>query len=280
MDWVVFDTFNLSRFDDDDIRWENLNHWIDLARHEVSRIADERDKLVMEWDRLLRDLGGDPSRCAWFDFRPLRLSREEDWSDWLAHLIERSKSGRFAQQLLGAELAGERDFTAPLVEREMPVSDGERRADLVITWRGGAKTHVEVKIWDESFKKTFDTAEKLEKGDVEATGVLSHFILLPPSSRGTWRSVAESENQEGLPTVWEISWTDVAVALRTALRSREEETPWNVWAWSFIGAVEQKILGCPRTRRCEDRADKHGSLSILGQIVQQAEIMRRALGHG
>src|SRR5262249_34086145 len=36
------------------------------------------------WNKRLAELGGDPWDYDWDRFRPLRLSREEDWSDWLA----------------------------------------------------------------------------------------------------------------------------------------------------------------------------------------------------
>jgi len=61
----------------------------------------EFDKLIEKWDSELAEFGNDPTRTDWSRFRPLRLSREEDWSDWLAYLIERSDKGVFAQSLLG-----------------------------------------------------------------------------------------------------------------------------------------------------------------------------------
>lgn len=45
--------------------------------------------LARSEERLVPALRPDPLREAWHRFRPLRLSREEDWADWLAHLLER-----------------------------------------------------------------------------------------------------------------------------------------------------------------------------------------------
>jgi hypothetical protein len=50
--------------------------------------------LVARWDDALHGVGGDPLRENWARFRPLRRSREEDWSDWLAYLLESSRTGR------------------------------------------------------------------------------------------------------------------------------------------------------------------------------------------
>jgi hypothetical protein len=260
--------------------WAALELWLQLAQREVRRVADERDRLLAEWDRVLQDLGGDPARYVWSRFRPLRLSREEDWSDWLAHLLEHSTTGRFAQRLLGDALPGVGDLAAPTVAREQRVSEGDRRADLVITWRSGARTHIEVKIWDESFEKTFDTAEKLECHDTVGPGTFTHFVLVPPSSSGTWRTVAGAGRPSNGPAVGERTWFDVAVALRAALREGGEGLPWRVWAWSFAGAVEQGILGCPRIMHRAAGAEAHAPLSSLEPMEQQVEIMRRAQGHG
>jgi len=45
-------------------------------------------ELLPRWDSLLSsEFGKDPTRRDWREFHPLRLSREEDWSGWLAYLI-------------------------------------------------------------------------------------------------------------------------------------------------------------------------------------------------
>jgi hypothetical protein len=41
-----------------------------------------------------------------------------------------------------------------------------------------------------------------------------------------------------------LTWRDVSIALRRALRSGERESVrWRVWAHAFVGAIEQEWLG-------------------------------------
>ena len=41
-----------------------------------------------------------------------------------------------------------------------------------------------------------------------------------------------------------ITWDDVAVSIRKALQSDELIT-WKVWAYTFLGAIEQILIGFP-----------------------------------
>jgi hypothetical protein len=50
-------------------------------------VALRHELQVLELDRELAELGGDPLRNDWRDFRPLSGGREGAWSDWLAHLL-------------------------------------------------------------------------------------------------------------------------------------------------------------------------------------------------
>jgi len=75
--------------------------------------------------------GGDSTHRDWRRFRPLGLSREEDWSDRLAFLIESSTSGLLAHGLVGSDGAPPQDYALPdRVERET-LHEGYR-SDLVV----------------------------------------------------------------------------------------------------------------------------------------------------
>src|SRR5690606_34208801 len=106
-----------------------------------------------------------PSSAAcdtdWSHFRPLRVDREEDWSDWLQHFIATSEHGHFARFALPRCGFGEASAWArPEVTREDATES--RRADLVVRWRNGQRCHVEVKVGDQHLSKTVDTALELE----------------------------------------------------------------------------------------------------------------------
>ena len=186
-------------------------------------------------------LGGDPAAIDWSAFRPLRRYREEDWSDWLAQLIEDSHTGRFACSLLERVEEGRlpTDYMSPEVRREVP-HEGYR-ADLVIAWTDCSYTHIEVKVGDPGLSKTLETAHSVERLCRNLT-CRSDAVLLLPSQRDAWD--AECERQPFMSErVKVLTWFDVAHALRDALGDAAcESMPWRVWAHAFCGAVEQDLL--------------------------------------
>src|SRR5262245_31500794 len=85
--------------------WRVFRQWISDAERGRVGLQERLNELRGEWSKRLAGLGGDPGACDWSSFRPLRLSREEDWSDWLTHLIQESQEGEFARFLF--EMPGE-----------------------------------------------------------------------------------------------------------------------------------------------------------------------------
>ncbi|MDP1823899.1 MAG: hypothetical protein Q8L48_11675 [Archangium sp.] len=185
-----------------------------------------------EWNERLAGLGGDPATFDFSAFRPLRLSREEDWSDWLAHLLETSKTGRLA----GSLFAGGRTSS---VRREVPLAGGARRADLLLHWDEATATHLEVKVGDESFEKTFETAGHVE-GENPKTLTWRHLVLILPRQVKTWKQTAGARTTIGV-----VTWESVAIGLRRELWESAETVAWRVWALTFCAAIEQTLLGLP-----------------------------------
>lgn len=243
--------------------------WLDqLAEAGVAIVEPECkdiDRLVDRYSDVfqLTGLGRDPSAVDWTTFRPLRVDREEDWSDWLAYLIERSTSGLFAAGLFAARIA--EDFASPFeVERERGTPN-DRRADIVIRWSPGRNTHMEVKIWDQNFNKTIETAQGLRQSEPEP--VWSDFILIPESARDQ----CGRELQDAIPKISIITWEEVATSLRRALVSGKDDVAWNVWAFSFCGIIEQKILDLPRTDKgsVTPRISQSGRLEVFSRILKE-----------
>lgn len=213
----------------------------ELARRALVRLPP----LVERWNVLLEDLDGEPTRFDWSEFRPLRLSREEDWSDWLGHLLARSNSGRFAGVLFGRDAAA---CVAPRVQRELAIEN--RRLDLRITWTDGTYAHVEVKTGDTALAKTFETA-RLHRGTVRGARC-DDFLLLPRGDLALWEDARRAAGDHG-EEIRAITWHDVARALRRALAVRaEESTVWRAWASSFLGAIHQTMLGHPRVTMLDE----------------------------
>jgi hypothetical protein len=237
IDWSAFDGFRRPL---EQRSWAGVIAWTSAIE---AKLGADRSALEQErrWsDQLLLDLDGDPSARDWTSFLPLRRDREEDWSDWLAQLIEDSSTGRFGWALLGAiERRPADSYVGPAVHREFPYEG--YRADLVIEWRDHSYTHVEVKVGDPGLGKTLGTAQKMAKR-FGRDRTRSDVVLLLPEQRGAWEAECRKQPQMD-DRVKALDWNGVARALRGSLPHRAGESiHWRVWAHAFCGAVEQDLL--------------------------------------
>lgn len=226
------------------IGWTGAIEWSRSFDAVLAVTGRRLDACLEKWDTALEDLGGDPARKDWTRFRPLRLSREEDWSDWLAELLVESATGRFAWELLprieGRPMAS---YARRHVAHREVRHEG-RRADIVIEWCGSPRhyTHIEVKVGDQDLAKTLETArlmaERFGRGSIG-----SDVILLLPKQSGAWDE--ECEGQPELRKRVKLrDWRDVARALRRSLpESANESTHWRIFARALCGAIEQRLLG-------------------------------------
>jgi hypothetical protein len=196
------------------------------------------------WDERLGDLGGDPAREDWSRFRPLRLTREEDWSDWLAHLLEHSRSGRFSARFFTGSVREAARWRVDRAEREV-VAD-EYRADLIVRFANGDWVHLEVKVGDRDLAKTLNTGDALQR--YEPRKRLHDFLLLPEADM---RASANKLSLRGALEEVEVrTWHDVARALRVSITETDlEPLVWRAWAAAFLGAVEQLLLDFPPVPR-------------------------------
>jgi hypothetical protein len=201
------------------------------------RLADA----IERWDLRLADIGGDPAREDWSTFRPLRISREEDWSDWLAHILERSRSGRFPARVFSGDAAEADRWGVVRAQRE--VSAQQYRADLLVRFRDDEWVHLEVTVGDLALAKTPDTGEALRR---EVRGMCrGDFLLLPETDLAVWEAVSPTLGDAGAQ-IQALTWNDVARALRCSVIEVDlEPQTWRVWALTFLGAIEQLLLGFP-----------------------------------
>ena len=250
--------------------WSGVDEFSSLALAYVNKRIEELEPLLVRSRAALEGLDGDPCETDWRAFRPLSEAREEDWSDWLHHFISTSTTGVFASELFRGTKLRPDDCQSPTVHREYKVmSDGSsRRADLVLIWNGDHASSLEVKVGDQGFSKTRQTAAGVAKRHGESLRAWTHYILLPLEDASTWHD----EYAVGEPRIEVLTWEDVAVALRIALRSSGERTTWRVWAHGFCGLIEQQLLGIP------PRTSTTTNLSVLAAQVSLISLVKRGLG--
>lgn len=231
--------------------WDSADKMWDALQKAADQIQERLKSTLVRWDIKLGQLGGDPQRREWQHFRPLRLRREEDWSDWFAHLLATSKSGQLGyklfREIVGPKMQG--DFSHPEVEREVVVRN--RRADIVLITGNRVGIHVEVKIGDTHFEKTGETSALVADTFVPERGpvMVWHNVLLVPEDLK--EGVVLDEHHTGVE-IKTIVWAHVASSIRAVLAGADsdaEEISWRVWAWTFVGCIEQKILGFNATMR-------------------------------
>ena len=225
--------------------WAGVDKWLAVEEARLGPARERISQLRAWWHEALADIGGDPSVRDWTTFRALRRDREEDWSDWLAQLLEDSTTGWFAWALLARfeERAIRTDYMAACVQRE--VSYDGYRADIVIEWADASTyTHIEVKTGDPNLDKTLMTALKMERRELPRRS-RSDLILLLPEQSEAWSQACARQVVMG-ERVRMMTWIEVARALREALRHAEgEPVHWRAWAHAFCGVIEQQLLRLP-----------------------------------
>ena len=166
--------------------WHSFESFYNIFKNFYEKEKKYYMELLERSDNNLIDFGGDPMNHAWSDFRPLRLSREEDWSDWLAFFIKES-TGIFISHLFNF------NKTIHSIEREY-VADSSR-ADIVIEWCDETEgTHIEIKIGDPNLSKTHSTSMDIRNNLPHIKQWLD-FIILLDKQESDWKKVDE-ENKE------------------------------------------------------------------------------------
>ena len=264
--WAVFDGWQPFKMKvAAKLNWQAFDELIPLH----NAILDEQYKvflpLLTQWDSIFAALGKDPTHQNWDRFRPLRLTREEDWADWLAHLIQTSTSGNFSSYLLQIKNVSDYSNPVKVIREDM---HRKYRADLIIEWRKQKFTHIEVKIGDMNLSKTFPTSKVFREKYRVKKEDWSNFILLLSEQILEWNNIANSTISNTI--INPISWEDVCIALRKAML-QEESITWKVWAYTFLGAIEQLIIGYKGYQLDNTKPREN--------LYKKINILERALNH-
>ena len=257
--WSIFDNWNYKvkekKFYPD---WHLFDSMVSTLSLFYKKKCKEFQSLHGKWDKKLKSYGGEPSNFNWDSFRPLRLTREEDWTDWLIHLISESQTGYFSSHLFCIENTTENDYSRPCyIDRE--VSYKGRRADIIIKWNNCIYSHVEIKIGDENLVKTYDTAELMRSYYNIPKNKWHDFIIILESQVEDWVNIDNSKN---CPIQY-LTWNDVAIMLRKSILISNEPLSWKVWAYSFLGAIEQKLLYFKHEYKISDILQIENNIIIL-----------------
>lgn len=256
---VVTDSDTAQTLDQEwlDSQWYNLDSWWDsyteIGHSTALELANILEQSTENWSNADGPFDTDPLNAYATNERflrgPLQPSREEDWSQWLAQLLH--PSAEFVAELFGVDV----DQAPDDVWREDQLlnPNGKTRfADILVCYddRGFS---IEVKIADEGYRKTTDTAGLTEQqyDDREWT----HVLLLPMSKTNRLKRILNKpieadddgqlylESNESRP-ISVLYWEDVTESLRSILRRGEAvDDHWAANAYLFCALVEQDILG-------------------------------------
>jgi hypothetical protein len=236
--------------------WETVDDfWASYGGQQQDHLLELQELMAdlrEEWTAGASPFDEDPLTTNWRSESqyegPLRATiNEEDWSQWLAHLL-RTSSGPFAHELLGTP-----DRPPANVRREVVFfgSDSQRRVDVLVEYEA-LGVSIEVKQGDEHYEKTPETAGLVERNDRRDW---SHVLLLQKDKLPRLQQAFGDEfdrSKEGPPTIRSDHfpdvdvryWRDVSRVLRRMLLDgREPSSHWEASAYLFITLVEQRVLG-------------------------------------
>lgn len=236
-------------------QWETLEPWWDLTvESQRDGLAELRAVLELaqrRWSESASRFDEDPLAIDWASAPrhtgPLWIGQEENWSQWLAHIV-RSGPPSFSRRLFG-----DRFDRKPLsVEREVRLAERhgtDRRADVLVFY-GDRGVSIEVKRDDDHYEKTRHTASLVES---QFPLDWEHVLLLPRYKRGVLRRTfgREMEERTDGPSlvhseqssdVIVLNWQDVSEALRDVLLTEPGSSPhWEASAYLLCTLIEQKV---------------------------------------
>lgn len=218
---------------------------------ELNHLQDLMASVRERWRGGASQFDADPLTTNWRPASgyqgPLRTSiDEEDWSQWLAHLL-RTSTGPFVQAMFGLP-----NRPPARVRREIVFSDADtgRRIDILVEYPESAVS-IEVKNGDTNYRKTLETAKLIEQ---EMGHEWAHILLLQQANLPQLRRTFDDDEMtterarptiqtETYPPVDVRYWQDVSHTLRRMLDGgHEPDSHWRASAYLFITLIEQRIL--------------------------------------
>lgn len=244
-----------------DRRWDeslvsSLDPWWteferDQERHlrKLRGLFHELDRL---WEESRSQINTDPLAVDWQSsvpmHGPLRPNVEENWSQWLGHLLRSSTI--LVQSAFGVDV----DSLPHRVHREEILSNpsGHNRRPDILAQYNGIGVHIEVKIDDINYRKVAHTARLVERYYPDLHW---HHLLLIPGRNDWILDTTFDEDELAIEDEWltiridehpmvRVSyWEDVGKAIRLLLLENGfSGDHLRSSAFVFCTLIEQKIL--------------------------------------
>ncbi len=192
---------------------------------------------------------------------PLRPSGEVAWSRWLGRLL--SPSEALISECFGLSI-GNPPFEVIWEDQLAKQEGGYRRPDILI-FGSDYGLSIEVKIGDENYRKTAETARLVERHYPDTEWF--HVLLLPKVKRASLESIVQpdvlSTTDGQLQIHWDdpgpidvVYWQNVTMAIRSVLLSANSvDDHWAANAYLFCTLAEQRILNFSARPVVEQLAD-------------------------
>lgn len=270
--------FGLERLTD---CWDELDSWwnvyAETGYETAVKISDLLEQSNDEWrnsdapfdtDPLATNLTGEQ-----FLRGPLQPSGEVEWSKWLAQLMRPSAA-------LTTELFNITVDQAPsevIREDQLSKQAGSFRRPDILLCHADRGVSIEVKLDDENYKKTAETAKLVERHYDDREWV--HALLLPKGKKKRLNSILEpplsSRHDDQLQVEWDDPgpvgvkyWRDVTAAMRSLLRrGAVVDDYWAANAYLFCAVAEQQIMNFqpqPAVERLADPANVVDTVQPIG----------------
>jgi hypothetical protein len=248
-----------------------------------------------EWERSDSRFDLDPLATDWTPRPdtpgPLRPNQEENWSQWLAHLLRNPPDGFLDVVFDDNDVNGDPEAVRREVHFPDP-TDSDRYADILI-YDDNQGISIEVKRNDEHYWKTLHTAALIEANDNRDW---QHFLLVPKYKDRVVRQTFGEDisnpddtrpviSVAGYPTITVLYWGEISTALRTVVKAGEvRDDHWAASAYLFCTLIEQKILQLIPTTTVDQIAASndviHASQTLTvatGGVDEQLQYLRRII---
>jgi hypothetical protein len=279
--------------------WNDLDPWwtafAEVRDADVADLQGVLKRSNREWERSDSRFDLDPLATDWTPRPdtpgPLRPNQEENWSQWLAHLLRNPPDGFLAALFSDDNVNADPEAVRREVHFPDP-TDSDRYADILV-YDDNQSISIEVKWNDEHYWKTLHTTALIEADD---TRTWQHFLLVPKYKQRAVRqtfgdNISDPDDGRavisvaGYPAITILYWRDISTALRTVLMAGEvRNSHWAASAYLFCTLIEQKILQLiPATTvdqiaASDDVIHMSQTLSVAtGGVDEQLQYLRRTL---